>query len=176
MRRAVARFGDSTTTGGKVFAFSAEMYDNGRKLALSGETASCGNCSGAYPIFGTGEQMTEHGRSVVLHGDSVLCPCEKNKVFVSDDAGIHVDCDGSDKASSKPNSSLSHAALALINFDEKFTLVDAFTRAPIKGMAYRLVSDGDVIGTGITDSEGRTERIATNSAQKVMLQIRSINV
>jgi uncharacterized Zn-binding protein involved in type VI secretion len=176
MRKAVARFGDSTTTGGKVFAFSADMFDNGRRLALSGEKATCGNCSGSHPIIGTGTKMKDRGRCVVLDGDAVLCPCGKNKVLVSGDARVFVHVDGSKKASRSSDISTIHPMQPLITFDERFTLVDASTGEPISGIGYRLMSGSDVIATGITDSTGRTARFTTKDAANVKLQLRSTHV
>jgi uncharacterized Zn-binding protein involved in type VI secretion len=176
MRKAVARFGDSTTTGGKVFAFSADMFDNGRRLALSGEKATCGNCSGSHPIFGTGDEMTDRGRSVVLHGDAVLCPCGKNRVFVSDDAGVYVHCKSKNAPSNPHLTSINQVAPALASFDERFTLIDASTGEPISGIDYRFMSGSDVIATGITDSTGRTARFTTTNAENLTLQLRSTHV
>ncbi|WP_087649476.1 PAAR domain-containing protein [Caballeronia choica] len=88
MRRAAVRHGDPTTTGGFVIACSSTIHDDGKKVALSGDEATCGNCKGAYKIFGTGQEISEKGRAVVLDSDSVLCPCGKNRVIVGSNPGI----------------------------------------------------------------------------------------
>jgi uncharacterized Zn-binding protein involved in type VI secretion len=88
MRRAAVRHGDTTTTGGFVMAYSSTFHDDGKKIALSGDEATCGNCKGAFKIFGTGRGISEKGRDAVLDGDSVLCPCGKNKVIVGNNPGI----------------------------------------------------------------------------------------
>jgi uncharacterized Zn-binding protein involved in type VI secretion len=77
MRKAAVRHGDPTTTGGFVMAFASTIHDNRKKVALSGDEATCGNCKGTYKIFGT--------------GDKVLCPCGKNRVIVGSDPGIFFD-------------------------------------------------------------------------------------
>lgn len=81
MRLDLVRHGDPTTTRGFVIAYSSTMHDDGKKIALFGDTATCGNCKGAYPIYGTGEGVSEQGRVAVVHGDKVLCPCGKNRVI-----------------------------------------------------------------------------------------------
>jgi uncharacterized Zn-binding protein involved in type VI secretion len=88
MRKAVVRHGDPTTTGGFVMAFASTIHDNGKKVALSGDEATCGNCKGAYKIYGTGDGMSEMQRVVVVHGDKVLCPCGKNRVIIGSNPGI----------------------------------------------------------------------------------------
>ncbi|SDQ21738.1 Zn-binding Pro-Ala-Ala-Arg (PAAR) domain-containing protein, incolved in TypeVI secretion [Paraburkholderia fungorum] len=91
MHRAMIRHGDPTTTGGFVMAFSSTTFDDGRRIALHGDEATCGICQGVFKIFGSGTDATENGRATVLHGDPVICPCGKNKVFVVSDPGCHVE-------------------------------------------------------------------------------------
>ena len=55
MRKAAVWHGDPTTTGGFVMAFSSTIHDDKKKVALSGDDATCGNCKGVFKIFGTGE-------------------------------------------------------------------------------------------------------------------------
>lgn len=91
MRRAAIRHGDPTTTGGFVTAFSSTIHDDGKKVALTGDEATCGICKGVHKIYGTGRGMSELGRVVVLDGDRVLCPCEQNRVIVGANPGIHLE-------------------------------------------------------------------------------------
>ncbi|MGA7815087.1 PAAR domain-containing protein [Caballeronia sp.] len=93
MRIPIVRHGDPTTTDGKVVAFSATIHDDGRKFALFGDQATCGNCKGLWNIVGTGEGTGENGRVVVINGDRVLCPCGKNRVIAGADAGMFVHID-----------------------------------------------------------------------------------
>ncbi|MFL9905521.1 PAAR domain-containing protein [Paraburkholderia sp. RL17-337-BIB-A] len=85
MRKAAVRHGDPTTTRGFVIAYSSTIHDDGKKVALSGDEATCENCKGTFKIFGTGKGMSEKGRDVVVEGDLVLCPCKKNRVIVGSD-------------------------------------------------------------------------------------------
>lgn len=87
-KKAAVRHGDPTTTGGVVLAFLSTISDKGKKVALSGEDATCGNCKGTYKILGTGKGIFEGGRDVVVDGDQVLCPCGKNRVIVGASPGI----------------------------------------------------------------------------------------
>lgn len=67
------RHGDSTTTRGVVVAYSLTSHVDGKKLALSGDQATCGNGKGAYKIFGTGQGMSERGRVVDVAMATAFC-------------------------------------------------------------------------------------------------------
>jgi hypothetical protein len=88
MRKAAARDGDSTTTGGRVFAFASPIKDKGRAIAFDGSDATCGDCEGLFPIHGTGQRIFNIGRYVVVDNDMVMCPCRKNRVVVGDSPSI----------------------------------------------------------------------------------------
>lgn len=87
MSKAAVCNGDPTTTGGTVIANASTMFDDGRRIALDHEMATCGKCPGEYPIQGTGTGMNDNGRACVLDGDLVLCPCGNNRVRASANAG-----------------------------------------------------------------------------------------
>ena len=61
MRIPVVRDGDPTTTGGTVIATKAKIHDGGKKIALHKEHATCGNCAGTWPMYGTGDRMSDRG-------------------------------------------------------------------------------------------------------------------
>jgi hypothetical protein len=88
MRKAAARDGDTTTTGGRVFAFTSPIKDKGRAIAFDGSEATCGNCEGFFPIHGTGQKIFNAGRYVVVDDDMVLCPCGKNRVVVGNSPSV----------------------------------------------------------------------------------------
>ncbi|SAK99012.1 hypothetical protein AWB81_05658 [Caballeronia arationis] len=52
MLKAAVRHGDPTTTRGFVMAYSSTIHDDGKKVALNGDEATCGNCEGVFRIFG----------------------------------------------------------------------------------------------------------------------------
>ncbi|MBN3728669.1 PAAR domain-containing protein [Burkholderia sp. Ac-20379] len=91
MRKAAVRNGDRTTTGGTVFARAATLDDNGKKLALDGESATCGQCEGVFRIVSSCTCMSDNGRQVVLNSDAVLCPCGRNEVVAGGDARVFVE-------------------------------------------------------------------------------------
>jgi hypothetical protein len=172
MRKAAVRHGDPTTTRGFVIAYSSTIFDDGRQVALSGDEATCGNCKGAFKIFGTGDGMTEKTRSVVVEGDRVLCPCGKNKVIVGSNPGIFLEVEG---ANSSPQgtsaTSLDNSSALASVFDEEYVLRDRTTGRPLAGVAYRVIAGSSVIAQGITNSAGATRRVRTQSAQRITIEV-----
>jgi hypothetical protein len=94
MRKAAVRHGDPTTTGGIVIAFASGIYDDRKRVALTNDEATCGNCKGTYKIYGTGKGISQKSRNVVVDGDKVLCPCGRNRVLVGRNPGIFLETDG----------------------------------------------------------------------------------
>ncbi len=90
MRKAAVRDGDPTTTRGFVIGTSTRINEGGKKVALDGDEATCGNCKGLHKIIGTGRGISDKGRKVVVDGDSVLCPCKKNRVIVGSNPRIYL--------------------------------------------------------------------------------------
>src|ERR1700735_1398675 len=100
MRKALIVQGNPTTTGGVVIGGSAfGMTDNGRPFALYGDEATCGNCKGAFKIFGTATGRCYDGRAGVIEGDLVLCPCGRNRVLAGSDPGCYYEDDSTAIAS-----------------------------------------------------------------------------
>ncbi|MBT2789163.1 PAAR domain-containing protein [Paraburkholderia strydomiana] len=168
MRIAVARDRDVTTTGGRVMALKAMIHDNGIKLALDGEHATCGNCKGSWPMHGTGDKMRNRGTPVVLDNDPVLCPCGKNRVIAASDAKcfVHKNTNTGRSTVANPPPGVTQTA----PYDEQFTLLDAALR-PLADMRYRIVVDGEPVITGTTNASGQTERVTTRSASNLKLQL-----
>ncbi len=156
MRVAIVRHGDATTTRGHVLAFSAEIHDNGRKVALFGDQATCGNCPGLWKIAGTGEGVGEGVRAVVVNGDYVLCPCGKNRTLAGADAGmfmeIHVDA-----ISKVPRAATHDSSNGLANQWIAFKLSEPTSCAGLRCVAH--FEDGDTdVGTFDANNTVRFER------------------
>jgi uncharacterized Zn-binding protein involved in type VI secretion len=166
MRRSIVRHGDPTTTRGFVIALSSTMFDDGKNIALSGDSATCGNCKGTHRIFGTGEGVSEGGRVVVVHGDRVLCPCGKNRVMAFD-SGCHLN--SAAEGSRSPSSDTGHAVKSQPRnplFDEQIVLLDANGNA-LADTYYSIRMPDGKLRHGTTDSQGRTARHQTSGAQDV---------
>ena len=165
MRLALVRHGDPTTTRGFVMAFSSTMRDDGKQIALSGDKATCGNCKGAYPIYGTGEGISEGVRVAVVHGDKVLCPCGKNRVIAGSEAGCHLERESETSLASRANYSGAAAAPSTSTFfDEQVRSVTGGW--VLNGYPYFIETEDGRTFSGRTDSDGRLPRIATDASDQ----------
>jgi hypothetical protein len=164
MRKAAIRDGDPTTTGGFVIASSTSIRDKGgKKVAMDGDEATCGNCNGTHKIFGTGKGLFKKGRNVVVEDDQVLCPCGKNRVMVGDNPGIFLKTafDSSTSVGTKTGGASGASSAVHDELEHYFEIVDATTGAPIEGMTYKLLSDG----VSLVDNEslaGKTMVLSKN--------------
>lgn len=163
MRVAIAHHGCSTTTGGLVMAFLATMHDNGRKIAVFGDEATCGECKGSYKIAATGYGMSDAGRQMVVHGDRVLCPCGKNRVIVVD-SGMYmdVDRDGGQTRPSQPTTPIIPTPMAG-KFTQWFLVLDELTVQPMTNHPYVAHVDG-IKQHGTTDAEGYAQVVTDRAA------------
>lgn len=167
----MVRHGDPTTTGGFVMAFSSTMFDDNKRIALHGDEATCGNCKGSFKIFGTRTHTTENGRAIVLHGDSVMCPCGKNKVTVGSSAGCFVDAD---RDASRTNSATAASPDQVPTpdaHDQHFLLRDERTGEPLIGMPYKITTEDGQEAEGHTDASGHTQKIVGEGAQQASITV-----
>lgn len=155
--------GDRTSTGGEVFGYSDFFNEQGKAYARKENKATCGSCKGAWPIYGTASDWMDGGDAYVKDGDRVLCPCGKNIVFASPSSSVsYSESKGDATATPTPQAP---------NYNQQYTLKDSDGRA-LANVRYRVRSGARVLSSGVTDSRGRTERINTEAAQRVILEIR----
>ncbi|TDN63434.1 putative Zn-binding protein involved in type VI secretion [Paraburkholderia sp. BL10I2N1] len=128
MHIAIVRHGDETTTRGKVVALTATIHDDGRKIALHGDQATCGNCKGLWNVVATGEGVGVGSRAAVINGDHVLCPCGKNRVIAGADAGMFMHIDTGAHNASAGQAAQATQQQAAQQYDEQFTLLDEARR------------------------------------------------
>lgn len=149
---------------------STGYTDHGKKLALDGDVATCGNCTGTHRISGTGKGISDKGRNVVVDGDSVLCPCGKNRVLTGSSPGYFLN---SDHGSAGVNSVVSSAQSALAkgtsvgSYDDRFILRDTHGRALIN-TAYALRREAGGFEYGETDEKGHTHLLSSVGAAEIV--------
>jgi uncharacterized Zn-binding protein involved in type VI secretion len=166
MRKAVIRQSDPTTTGGFILTASSTIKDDGRKVALSDDEATCGKCDGTFKILGTGNGIKERGRVVVIDGDVVLCPCQRNRVLAGRNPGIFLK-----RESGSNNVQTAKPVVGVSAFDQQVVLRSPTSGDPLVGVRYRARSASGQIFEGVTDFIGRTERIKTSAAEKLEFEI-----
>jgi len=127
-------YGDATTTGGRVVSATSTTLENSKRMSLSGDMATCGNCKGSFSIYGTVDTWTENGKSMVGHLDMVLCPCKKNRVIASTETTIFIRGDG-DSSQSVTTSAAPDGALSC-GHDEQFVLRNRRTSEPLARVRY----------------------------------------
>lgn len=154
--------GDRTTTGGQVIAHSDFYNEQGRMYARKENHATCGNCKGGWPIYGTAENWMEDGAPLVKDYDRVLCPCGKNFVLAASSSNAFYSDRNSEAVATQPSPARA--------FDQQYTLWDSDGQ-PLANVPYRVCLDSNIIASGVTDSAGRTQRIATADARRLMLEI-----
>jgi uncharacterized Zn-binding protein involved in type VI secretion len=165
----IVGYGDATTTGGRVVSATSTTLENSKRMSLSGDMATCGNCKGSFSIYGTVDTWTENGKSMVGHLDMVLCPCKKNRVLAFTETTIFIMDDG-DGSRSVAASAASDEALSR-RYDEQFVLRDRRTSVPLARVRYRVHTPAGQIADGVTDTNGATGRIATSKAERLAFQI-----
>ncbi len=170
MTKALIRDGDPTTTRGIVLAHSSTIIDGGKKVALHGDHATCGNCEGSFPIYGTGKGISENGRDAVVEGDPVMCPCKKNRVLSSNSSMfLHPDSGTSSALGNTPASAANPFAAAQ-RYDQQIQLFDEASGKPLAQVRYRITGDAGTF-EGRTNEMGMTQRVASDAEDTMTLEI-----
>lgn len=165
MRKAAVRHRDPTTTGGFVTAYSSTIHDGGKKIALSGDEATCGNCKGLFKMFGTGKGISQKARSIVVDGDLVLCPCGKNRVIVGANPRVFVNTHSGSVVTSNAGAAVTSESSVLPTgtFDEQ---VRAAASVALDGYPYLIeMADGRTF-SGRVDASGKLPRIVTDDGDE----------
>jgi uncharacterized Zn-binding protein involved in type VI secretion len=170
MRKALIVQGNPTTTGGVVIGGSAfGMTDNGRPFALYGDEATCGNCKGAFKIFGTATGRCYDGRAGVIEGDLVLCPCGRNRVLAGSDPGCYYEDDSTAIASRTTAAAFPSQALGEAKHTCWCLVRDSVNGEPLANRDF--VADiGGLKQSGKTDGQGYA-KIETSGEQPFNIHV-----
>ena len=126
--------------------------------------------------MGGAQHMIHHGRCVALEGDTVLCPCGKNRLIAGSDSTIFYGNDGSRNAAN-PFAARSASAPARYApgsgiHDEQFVIRDVCTKQPLSNVRYWIKDrSGNVLASGVSDRHGCTVRVQTEDTQTLKLAI-----
>lgn len=154
---------DKTTTGGSILGPSSDWYnEDGRAFALAEDRATCGNCKGDWPVGGTAHNVMDDGRSFVKDLAPVYCPCGKNRVLASSESPFFY--------SENEESTFTQSSVTSKPYDEQFALRDA-NGSPMPDTYYTVRLPSGALEHGSTDSQGRTARHTTDSAQSIHFYI-----
>jgi uncharacterized Zn-binding protein involved in type VI secretion len=169
MLRAVICKGDPTSHGGKVLEGNELVITNGRPVAQRGHMTFCPLCKGNFPISEGLDFHTYAGIGTAVDGMQADCGA---KLIATQHAMVIDDGGGSGSSTAQQmesESAASSQAGAPAEAGTSFQAIDEHTGLPVPGLAYRLeLPDGGTF-RGVTDQEGRTERVTGHAASTVAL-------
>lgn len=177
MKRRIAVVHDRLTSGGFVLPEQTTgfMFD-GHAAALIGGEAYCVKCKSRGLICPSGGDQRlayEPGRQTALDGDLVLCKCATPPRIIALLAGESWCDDGYEPAASEasPAAQSPKANDPPVTYDQQFILLDTTTREPFRNTRYRIRGSAGVLAEGMTDNQGRTQRITTDRAESLRLEL-----
>lgn len=186
MGRAIIRQGDSTSHGGTVIGGSLADLCEGKPIAFVGHKVSCPKCRGIHEIIEGAPVTTLYGKGVALEGMRTSCGATLIATQFVTTVEISGGGGGGGGAYSRPNKSSgvllanasNHTGNRVVSgaddlddfqdaqYDEQIQFVNA-KGAKLDGVRYELkLADGTTM-SGVTDVEGRTQRVVTDSPQAV---------
>ncbi|TKC80208.1 hypothetical protein FAZ69_29610 [Trinickia terrae] len=165
--------------GSRVFAYKQAGTIEGddgkyRRMAFIGDEAYCSACNSTGAIaYGAGVNdrqrmvdLVNGGRRQAVGGDIVLCKCaDPPRIIAVYGRKWMIHDRGEEKVAS-----VAETPVQRLTYDEQFTLTD-HAGQPIIGVRYRVCTGSKIIATGTTDSRGRTQRIDTDDATRIRIDI-----
>lgn len=170
MKRYVIKQHDKSTSGAYVTQGEPSSTHHGTPLAFVGAPIYCPTCKSEGRIVPTGPRwpMSFMGEEVALDNDLGMCDCEPTPRMIA--------------SQSTMSQSFTDEALAvqgytplgvpfLRHYDEGIRLRDARTMQPLAHVPYRVKSGAKILTSGVTDTNGRIDRIETNAAEDIVIEI-----
>lgn len=160
MRRALLKLGDKTTAGGVVLEGIDRCRHHGTPLTFIGAKIWCPVCNseGVIGWNGPHRKATMMGKQQALEGDLCLCKCNPPPVLLaSQKSAWHVfESHELGGATSGGHSMTDRYQSEHDELEHYFEIVDATTGAPIEGMTYTLLSNGNWLVDSESLATGRT--------------------
>jgi hypothetical protein len=150
-------------------------------MALLGDDAWCAVCKTLGKIArGANLQDTRRvldvvsgGRYQAVGGDMVLCNCARPPRIVAVNARHYTIMDnGADQYA--PSDFRQHNTPHV--YDEQYVLRDMSTTRPLANIRYRVRTATGITFEGITDAQGRTQRVTTDGAETLKLEVRESDI
>ena len=170
MRRFVIKLHDQTTSGARVTEGEPTATHHGTPIAYIGGAIYCPACKSTGIIVASGPRlsMSFKGKQVALENDLGMCKCKPTPRLIASQSTMSQSMDANTLAAQGYAPS---GAPLLRHHDEQMTLRDRGTRRALANVQYRIKDDSGVIASGVTDSNGRTQRITTDAAWNVVVEI-----
>lgn len=159
--------GDRTTTGGYVLEGRGTTYnEKGKPYARKEDLATCGNCKGAFRIYGTASEWIDGGLPLVKDRDRVLCPCGNNFVLAAGTSTSFYS-----KGSSVGRTTITPRPTSRVMYDQHFMLTNERTGKPLVDVPYRITTEDGGALEGRTDSQGRTFKVSGDQVVTATIHI-----
>jgi uncharacterized Zn-binding protein involved in type VI secretion len=170
MRRYVIKLYDKSTSGAFVTQGEESTMHHGTPIAVVGASIYCPACKseGRIVPWGPRRLMCVQGREVALNDDYGMCKCKPIPRMIASQDTMSQTLDNDKMAaqgftpSGKP---------ILTHYDEGITLRDHRTRRPLAHIQYRVRDGSRTLATGVTDANGRIERVVTDTASNVVFEV-----
>jgi hypothetical protein len=153
-----------------------------RDMTLIGDDAYCSVCNSVGQVIGGAPiahdrriYFQQYGRWQAVGEDLVACKCPESPRIIAT-YGCNwriIDLPSAPFAGNQtPERSLS--ALSRATYDERVMLEDAQSGKPLANVPYRIVSGSRVLVSGVTDAQGRTQRVETEGVHALELYVQGI--
>ena len=180
--KAIIRLGDKTSHNGTVLEGYQDNICMGKPIAGVGHKVSCPKCPGTHTIVEGARSFFVLGVNVAVEGMKTSC----GAVLVASQQTDTVEAGGGGgggggggagaaAAAAAPAiaaAAAAAAALATSKFDEQFQLVDKRGQ-PLANAAYKIVSASGITVEGVTDAEGKTQRVKTSAEEQLQIFLKS---
>lgn len=174
MRRYVIKLNDKSTSGAIVTEGAGSARHHGTPIAVIGASIYCSACKSEGRIVATGlrRHTSIMGKQIALENDFGMCKCKPTPRMIPSQSNL------SQSFTSEELSAQGYTPRGvpfLAHHDERITLRDHRTQRPIANVQYRVKDDSQILAMGMTDANGRTERIVTNEASNVVIEVHHVN-
>ncbi len=174
MSRPVIVVGDKTSHGGVVISGSPFSDIDGKAIARIGDKVTCPQKGhGGVTVIVTGDQTVMiDGSPVARHGDQTAC----GATLISSQMLTYVDygnsAGGAATAAGQMGTASSFAGnnQKASDFDQHFHVTDEQGN-PLADWPYKIKLESGKIVSGRTDSEGKTQKIASGAPENATLHV-----
>jgi uncharacterized Zn-binding protein involved in type VI secretion len=172
MRRALLRVGDNTTAGGTVLEGAENSTVQGKSVAFIGARIWCPACNseGFVSWVGPHRTATMNGKQQALDGDECACKCSPRPICVASQNLAWHSFEADELAVDSLKRATSTGDSTREFYDEQFELLDQDGEL-MCGIRYRVLAGSQILASGTTDMEGRTQRIRTHERRGLRFDI-----
>jgi uncharacterized Zn-binding protein involved in type VI secretion len=170
--RPIICVGDTTTHKGTVIEGFENFDVYGRRASGVGHKVRCPRCPGIHTIIEGAEHRTVKGVRIALEG--MLTSCGATLIALQSNAGIEIGNTAASKLAFGTGADVVAENHGLKEpekeYDQHFHVLDEETGEPLRHRRYRITVDG-LTFEGVTDSNGKTQRVSSVHALSVELEI-----